>query len=498
LEGLFSAALLVPWHGAPAIERPENADAKRLARLCVALARSKALLTAWQALALALVEPELREALADTEEIAKLDVVLGNAPTLATWFELPVRSSAATELRAMLDNAVVFPAVQPDSLSQWFDKPVTRLASLASEHLALQLEARGMRALPFVLGVPSSPAFTELAGQMCAQLRRLLASFAEFPVRQSPPSLVDRWIADLYAEARFVGRSRSDVVARGSASQNSEHPAQSVRASLDSDMPPTIPPATSAAPVVSDASLRETVRPGRPNSSAVSQEISVGSRPRPEVPPRPGSIAPPSPAADVRAFRNEGPDPTMERAIDEQWITLAEMQSTFDDPPRVEVLGPVVESALIPSSSDPVLDAPPIAERRASAHLGLAVFAGALAGFAAIAVFTALADRDDRLPELERNIDRERSVPLEVPIVPSAGVEQAVVVPPVAMSVDPLASPTASGVAAPAPVEPAEAPPGSAGAGLTEAPLASTEAPPIASPAIVPKTSISKTREAAH
>src|ERR1043165_296047 len=136
LEGLFSTALVVPWQGAPAIvDVRQNLDEKMLARLCVAVARSNALLTAWQALALALVEPELREELADTEEIAKLDLVLGNAPALATWFEQPVRSSAATELRAMLDNAVVLPAVQPTSLSQWLDKPAARLASLASEHL---------------------------------------------------------------------------------------------------------------------------------------------------------------------------------------------------------------------------------------------------------------------------------------------------------------------------------------------------------------------------
>jgi hypothetical protein len=359
-EGLFSAALRVSWHGAPAIfDGREAVDTKKVARLCVALARSNALFTAWQALAIALVEPELRDALAGTEEIPKLDVVLGHAPGLATWFELPVRSSAATELRVVLDDTIVFPAVQPDALSQWFDKPVARLASVASEHLALQLEARGMRALPFVLGIPGSPAFSELAGHTSARLRHLWASLAKFPMRESPPSLVDRWIADLYAEARLVGRARSDVIVRGRASVSSERPAESARASLDSDMPPTIPRATIEASVETEASLRDTVRPGRPNLTAVAQE------------------------------RDEGLDSIAERAIDEQWITLADGQATPDDSPPIETSGPVKESALLSAE-----EAPRARERRPTTHLGLAVFVGALAGSAVVAVLTALEGRD--------------------------------------------------------------------------------------------------------
>src|SRR6185436_16845476 len=149
-----------------------------------------------------------------------------------------VRAAAATELRAMLDNAVVLPAVQSASLSQWFDKPVARLASLAAEHLALQLEAHGMRALPFVLGVPSSPAFRELAAQSSVQLRRLSASLAESPMRHLASSLADRWIADLYMEGRYLGRARSDVVARGDAPESRVRSTASVRGSLDWDGPP--------------------------------------------------------------------------------------------------------------------------------------------------------------------------------------------------------------------------------------------------------------------
>jgi hypothetical protein len=373
LEGLFSAALLVPWQGAPAIcDARENVDEKRLARLCVALARSNALLTAWQALALALVEPELREALAGAEEIAKLDVVLGNAPALATWFEQSVRWGAATELRTMLANAVVLPAVQPASLWQWFDKPVARLASLAAEHLALQLESQGMRALPFVLGVPSSPAFRELAVQSSAQLRRLEESLTEFPMRQLPPTLIDWWTADLYVEGRFVGRTRSDVVARGDASESRVRSAESVRGSLDSDMPPTIPRAAIAPPVVAAAASSE-----------------AASRPAPTVPPRPRSTAAPAPMADEAAFGDEA---LLERAIDEEWITLADVQATPDGPA-------------------PVQEERRTAERRAPVHAGLAFFVGALAGFAAIAVFTA---RDDRRPALERELKTERSAPVVV------------------------------------------------------------------------------------
>jgi hypothetical protein len=424
-EGLFCAALLVPWQGAPAIlDVRQKVDEKRLARLCVALARSNALLTAWQALALALVEPELREAIADNEEIAKLDAILGNAPALTAWFEQPVRSAAATELRAMLDSAVVLPAVQSASLLQWFDKPVARLASLASEHLALQLEAHGMRALPFILGVPSSPAFHELASQTSAQLRRLSKSLAEFPMRQLAPSLVDRWIADLYMEGRYVGRARSDVVARGDASESRVRPA-----------------------------------------------------------PRPPSIAARTHEADDLALGDDAREPIVERAIDEEWITLADLHASPGDEPRFEL--PKAESeiasnrrrsdavaapdrAALPVSPSETADvslqsAPaqegPAQERRASAHGGLAIFAGVLVGSAAAALLMAGAGRDDRR------------------LAPSATEEAPAVVAPVAMDLEPAPEPMASAgavaVAAPSPLE-------------------SVTAAPIASSPVTPKMTIAR------
>jgi len=471
LEGLFCTAVLVPWQGTPAIlDAEQKADEKRLARLCVALARSNALLTAWQALALALVEPELRQALADSDEIAKLDVILGNAPALAAWFEQPVRSAAATEVRAMLDNAIVLPAVQPGALSQWFDKPVARLASLASEHLALQLEAHGMRALPFVLGVPSSPAFRELAAQSSAQLRRLSASLAESPMRQLAPSLADRWIAELYTEGRYLGRAQSGVVARGDASESRVRSAESVRGSLDTNEPPTTPRAVIARPVVAaaasteDASLRETVRPGRP-----------------KVP------------DDVR-------EPIAERAIDEEWITLADRQASPDDESRVELPTPEPAIALVRRRSNADVAAPdraalsvspaeradvslrsapererPAQERRASARVGLAIFAGALAGSAAVALFIAIAGRDDRRP------------------VPSAAGEPLAVVAPLVMGLEPAREPTASEGAMAAPIDPGEAQPGSAGSVSAPSPLGLATAAQIASPAVTPNIPISKT-----
>jgi len=468
--------VLVPWQGTPAIlDAGQKADEKRLARLCVALARSNALLTAWQALALALVEPELRQALADSDEIAKLDVILGNAPALAAWFEQPVRSAAATEVRAMLDNAIVLPAVQPGALSQWFDKPVARLASLASEHLALQLEAHGMRALPFVLGVPSSPAFRELAAQSSAQLRRLSASLAESPMRQLAPSLADRWIAELYTEGRYLGRAQSGVVARGDASESRVRSAESVRGSLDTNKPPTIPRAVIALPVVpaaastEDASLRETVRPGRP-----------------KVP------------DDVR-------EPIAERAIDEEWITLADRQASPDDESRVELPTPEPAIALIRRRSNADVAAPdraapdraalsvspaeradvslrsapererPAQERRASARVGLAIFAGALAGSAAVALFIAVARPDDRR------------------LVPSAAGEPLAVVAPLAMGLEPARELTASEGAIAAPIDPGEAQPGSAESVSAPSPLGLATAAQIASPAVTPKMPISKT-----
>jgi hypothetical protein len=458
LEGLFCAALRVSSQSGPAIlDAREHVDERRLARLCVAVARSNALLTAWQALALALVEPELREALADSEDIAKLDAILGTAPALGSWFEQPVRSAAATELRAMLDNAVVLPAVQPASLSQWFEKPVARLASIASEHLALQLEAHGMRALPFILGVPSSPAFRELAAQSSAQLRRLSASLAQSPMRQLAPSLVDRWIADLYMEARYVGRARSDVVARGDASESR---------------------------------VRSADRVG---------SLSIGSKPAPTVPPRPQSVAAPTHDVHEPAFSDELREPIAERAIDEEWITLADLHASHEDAPRVESPRPEPVIALIPRRSHTDVTAPervappvspseraetllrsapaqerPTRERRASTHVGWAIFAGASVGSAAVAMFMALGDRDDRR------------------LVPSAAEEPLAVVAPVATGFEPVAAPSVSEGPLAVPLEPAEAQPGSAGSDLTTSPLGSTLTP-VASAAVTPQPSISKT-----
>jgi hypothetical protein len=446
-EGLFCAALLVPWQGAPAIlDARQKVDEKKLARLCVALARSNALLTAWQALALALVEPELREAIADTEEIAKLDAILDNAPVLAAWFEQPVRSAAATELRTMIDNAVVLPAVESASLAQWFDKPVARLASVASEHLALQLEAHGMRALPFILGVPSSPAFRELAVQTSAQLRRLSKALAEFPMRQLGPSLADRWIADLYMQGRYVGREHSDVVPRGDASESR------VR--------------SMAAPLA----------PPRPSSIAATQE------------------------ADETAFGDDGREPIAERVIDEEWITLAQMRESPDDELRVELPSSEPAIALLRRRSNPDVAAPdraalsvspseradvplrsaparerPVPKRRASAHGGLAIFAGVLSASAAVALFMAVEGRDDR------------------PLVPSAAAGDPPAVAPLAMDLEPAPTPIASPPAMGAPIDRGEAQPGSAENVSAPSLLGSATAVQIALPVVTPKTPIAQT-----
>jgi hypothetical protein len=458
-EGLFCAALLVPWQGAPAIlDARQKVDEKKLARLCVALARSNALLTAWQALALALVEPELREAIADTDEVAKLDAILDNAPVLAAWFEQPVRSAAATELRTMIDNAVVLPAVQSASLSQWFDKPVARLASVASEHLALQLEAHGMRALPFILGVPSSPAFRELAAQTSAQLRRLSKALAEYPMRQSP-SLADRWIADLYMQGRYVGRDQSDVVPRGDVSESRVRSAESVRGSL-----------------------------------------SVGSMAAPLAPPRPSSIAPPTEEADEMTFGDDGREPIAQRVIDEEWITLAQMRASSDGELRVELPRSEPAIALLRRRSDTNVAAPdraalslspsegadvsprsaparerPVPKRRATAHGGLGIFAGVLSGSAAVALFMAVEGRDDR------------------PLVPSGAGDPPAVVAPLAMDLEPAPVPIASAGAIGAPIDRGEAPLGSAENVAAQSLLGSATAAQIASPAVTPKTPISQT-----
>jgi hypothetical protein len=259
------------------------------------------------------------------------------------------------------------------------------------------------------------------------------------------------------------------------------------------------PAVVAAAASTEDASLRETVRPGRPNLTAVSKEISIGSRPIPLAPPRPSSIAAPTRKAAELALGDDVREPIAERAIDEEWITLADLHASLDDAPRVELPRPESEIGLIPPRSDVDVAAleraapssPPerddvslrsaparersAQERRASAHVGLAIFAGALAGFAAVAMFTALAGRDDRR------------------LVLSAAGEPLAVVGPVAMGLEPARAPTASEGAIAAPSDPGEAQPESAGSDLPAPPLGSATAAQIASPAVTPKTPISKT-----
>jgi hypothetical protein len=209
------------------------------------------------------------------------------------------------------------------------------------------------------------------------------------------------------------------------------------------------------------------------------------------------------------AFGDDAHEPIAERAIDEEWITLADLHASLDDVPSVELPRPQAEIGLSPPRSDDdvaALDraapsspsergdvsprsapARPARERRASAHLGVAIFAGALMGSAAVAMFMVLARRDDPRPAA-----------LALPSVP-------------AVTVDPLA------VAAPAPVvmdlEPALAPTGSEGAIATlsirarqsRSPLIrfaraaarlGASGPQAASPVVTPKTPISKTRPA--
>jgi hypothetical protein len=305
----------------------------------------------------------------------------------------------------------------------------------------------------------------------------LSASLAGSSTRHLAPSLTDRWILDLYMQGRYVGRARSDVVARGDVSESRMRSAASARGSLDSDGPPTVPRA------VTD----------------VSGETSIGSRPAPLAPPRPPSIAAPTQKADELAFGDDVGDPVAERAIDDEWITLADLHASLDDAPRVELPGPEAAIALIRPRSSVDVAAPhraasssppdrgevsrrpapvrqrPAQEPRASAHVGLAILAGAVAGFAAVATFMVLSGRDDRR------------------LVPSAAAEPLVVVAPVAMDLEPARAPTAPERAMAAPVEPGEAEPGTAVSDLPTPPPGSATAAPIVSPVVMPKTPISKT-----
>jgi hypothetical protein len=144
-------------------------------------------------------------------------------------------------------------------------------------------------------------------------------------MRHLAPSLTDRWILDLYMQGRYVGRARSDVVARGDVSQSRLRSAASVRGALDSDEPPTFARTVTALP----------------------KETSIGSRPSPLAPPRPPLIVAPTEKVDELAFGDDVGDPTAERAIDEEWITLADLHASLEDAPRVELSRPESAIALI-------------------------------------------------------------------------------------------------------------------------------------------------------
>jgi hypothetical protein len=113
--------------------------------------------------------------------------------------------------------------------------------------------------------------------------------------------------------------------------------------------------------------------------------------------------------------------------------------------------------------------------------MGWALFAGTLAGSVAVAMFMALASRDDLRP------------PVALPILPSATAEPLAVVAPVAMDLEPAPAPTASAGAMAGPIDPGEAPPESASSGLPAPPLGSATTAQIASPAVAPTTPNSRT-----
>jgi hypothetical protein len=115
-------------------------------------------------------------------------------------------------------------------------------------------------------------------------------------------------------------------------------------------------------------------------------------------------------------------------------------------------------------------------KRRASAHVGLAIFAGVLTGSAAVAMFMALAGPDDRH-------------------VPSPAAEPPAVVAPAAIGVTPDPIATASAAAIAAPIDPREALPESAGSALPPAPLGAATSLPLASPVapVAPVTPMAKT-----
>jgi hypothetical protein len=156
-------------------------------------------------------------------------------------------------------------------------------------------------------------------------------------------------------------------------------------------------------------------------------------------------------------------------------IALIRRRSDADvTPPDSEVL-PVSpsETADVPLRSAPVREGF-AGKRRASAHVGLATFAGVLVGSASVALFLAVAGRDD------------------AHLAPAAAGEEPAGIAPSVMDLEPAPEPLASAGAAAAPIDPGEAHSGSNESASAPSPLDSVTAVPIASPSVTPKTAITK------
>jgi hypothetical protein len=213
-EGLLAVAFYVPARG----ESGAVWDDVGVLRL-LAIPWPQVFETAWKALDIALIEPELRAELTarvfdDSELLDRLDIVASKSRSIAGNLPEALRIAARNDLRFGIAGEQLTGTHDLDwaELLRWKGVPPGDIAAQSAAQLAEQLSWLGMTSLAAVVRSLDSGAFELLVGYVAHQVRR----FARLSQQKGELrySLLDRWIFEIYDVGATVGRFRSGHVTR--------------------------------------------------------------------------------------------------------------------------------------------------------------------------------------------------------------------------------------------------------------------------------------------
>src|SRR5215471_1494804 len=214
LEGLVAVAFYVPGPG----EAGAVWDDVGILRL-LAIPWPQVFETAWKALDIALIEPELRAELTarvfdDSELLDRLDIVASKSRSIAGKVPEALRLAARNDLRFGIAGEQLTGTVDLDwaELLRWKGMPARDIAAQSVAQLSEQLSWLGMTSLAAVVRSLESGAFELLVGFVARQVRR----FARLSQQKGELrySLLDRWIFEIYDVGATIGRFRSGPVTR--------------------------------------------------------------------------------------------------------------------------------------------------------------------------------------------------------------------------------------------------------------------------------------------